>query len=109
MFPGTKIHPSFSDWAEVEAIPKAGKQERLDGLASGGSLEVFGRFEHKGRTWKVHGDTRIAKVTDAYNAIKSGCEDPFVIEETKNGYCLNLAEQFRITKNPKYFYVYTKL
>ncbi|HEV7503978.1 MAG TPA: hypothetical protein VGS07_03630 [Thermoanaerobaculia bacterium] len=60
------IHDSFAAWVEAEVLPKAGSQERLDGLESGGNRKVFGRFKHQGRAWKVHGDTRIERILRAY-------------------------------------------
>ena len=102
----THLYPSFVAWVEAEVRSKEGVIDRLDGRSSGGTREVFGRFEHGGKKWEVHGDTRIAKIMDAYRGISSSLEDPFVIEQTETRECLNLAPQLRMPGARKYFYVY---
>ena len=103
------IHRSFASWVEAEVLPKAGSQERLDGLTSGGNRTVFGRFKHQGHTWKVHGDTRIERVLRAYETMKGGKIDALVAEPGKMGYSLNLVKVLRKSKEPKHFYVYEVL
>ena len=101
------IHSSFVSWVEAEVLPKAGSQERLDGLKSGGNRKVFGKFKHLGRVWEVNGDTRIKKVRCAYDEMQSGrFPDPLVLERAKVRDCLNLVEAIRDPKKPKHFYVY---
>ena len=60
---------------------------RPDGKQNGSNGKIFGKFEHCGKIWKVHYDTRYLPLELAYAAIDN--EDPFVIGFT------------RIKKNPK--------
>jgi len=100
------IHSSFVAWVEAEVLPKAGSQGRLDGLKSGDGRKVFGRFKHQGRTWKVHGDTRIERILRAYEIMKGGKIDALVAEPGKSSYSLNLVKVLRKPKEAKGFYVY---
>jgi|CXWL01.1.fsa_nt_gi hypothetical protein len=102
-------HHSFEVWVEADILPKKCTQGRLDGHPNGRSnhdRKINARFKHQGRTWEVHGDTRIEVVLRAYYAVD--IDDPLVTERTNTNkrYCLNLAEPIRKAKEPKYFYVY---
>ena len=101
-------YQSFAAWVKADVLPKEGKQVRLDGWTNGKSnLGIDGRFQHQNRTWEVHGDSRIAMIMRAYNAIPS-LQDPLVVEltRTKVRACLTLAKSLRKSREPKHFYVY---
>ena len=61
---------------------------RPDGKPKGSNGKIFGKFEHCGKIWKVHYDTRYLPLEIAYDAAMSD-KDPFVPGLT------------RIKKNPK--------
>ena len=78
-----QVHASFADFVNSAVIPHQGAHpqwERLDGWdqepskAHEGNRDIFGRFQHAGKTWKVHADTRLAPLMEAY--IKQDA-DPF--------------------------------
>jgi hypothetical protein len=103
------VPQSFVEWVEAEVLPLHQRNptwERLDGRSAGGNLEELGRFQHAGRLWVVHGDTRFAPIVRAYDAIRRGLvADPFVIERARTRDCLNLRHDLR-ERGPKHFYVY---
>ena len=101
-------YQSFAAWVKAEVLPTKGAQVRLDGWTNGKSnRDIDGRFKHHGRTWEVHGDTRIEMVIRAYDAIPK-LKDPLVAEptRTKARDCLNLDKSLRTSGEPKHFYVY---
>lgn len=106
------IHNSFKDWVTAEVLPLQKKYPtwfRLDGETSGSNRNVVAQFIHVGRAWGVHGDTRLAPILRAYQAMLNGSlPDPFVITRTLKNVrdCLDLAPQLKEPKQPKYFYVY---
>ena len=61
---------------------------RPDGKPKGSNGKIFGKFEHGGKIWKVHYDTRYLPLELAYDDTSDN-KDPFVIGFT------------RIKKNPK--------
>ena len=66
--------------------------QRLDGNEKGGNRDVFATFRYSYKTWKIHSDTIIEKLLDAWKIAESG-EKPFVISRTDKGTsCLRLAE-----------------
>lgn len=74
--------------------------ERID------ARNIFGRFRHSGRIWKIHGDTRFAPIERAFDAVQRGeVADPFVVvERIGKTAILNLIES--LNRKPKYFYAY---
>ena len=104
-------YQNFIEFMEQAVIPeqKANPEHiRLDGQLSGGNRSIFGCFEHFGRTWKVHSDTRYEPLMLAHDAAVEG-KDPFV-ESTTNGGGSSLVLQPEIKERQntpyKYLYIY---
>ncbi len=67
---------------------------------------MVGMFRHAGLQWLVHGDSQFEPILRAYRAITEGQEsDPFIIEPTSAGKCLDFVPALR--KQPKLFYAYS--
>jgi hypothetical protein len=85
---------------------------RLDGQSSGSSVVVFGRFNHEGRIWEVHEDTRYGPLMLAYAALELKFS-PFVEEPTNTGKRrrLSLSNKLREAQGSRssYLYIYSSL
>lgn len=57
---------------------------RLDGNKSGGNRTVFATFHYADQTWKIHADTRIDQLLEAWKMAEAG-EEPFQVVQTKQG------------------------
>jgi hypothetical protein len=107
-----EIHQSFRGFIEEVALPMRAanpSHRRLDGQVAGGNREVVGRFRHRDRVWKVHADTHYEPLLIAYEAVKTGTDDPFIEEPTRRGRCLDLLPELRAQRQDpahKYLYIY---
>lgn len=108
--PSTVVRSSYREWVDQEVLPLQKLHptwHRLDGWANGGNRKVVGRFQHGGRTWQVHADTRFDPVLRAYQEIIKGALDPFIVKPAKVRDCLDLSPKLKNPNQPKYFYVYS--
>ena len=99
------IYDSFTQLYENEVISLIKKNPdwiRLDGAISGGNREIFAKFKYKGKTWKIHSDTHIEKLKNAYKMLING-EDPFVEKYTKDK---SLTLDLKNNKGYKHLYIY---
>ena len=102
---------TFIDFVEAVVLPARAANpthRRLDGQHTGGNWDVAGEFHHRGRRWRVHGDSHFEPLLVAYEAAKTGV-DPFVERPTKTGLSLDLTAEFRARRAEprfKYLYVY---
>ena len=70
---------------------------------------MFGSFWHRGRCWNVHSDSHYYRLLEAWQAVKSGHDDPFEVVATAHGDALDIAAAARdpnIRSRPKHLYVY---
>lgn len=104
------VYPSFQRFYEAVVLPlKTTNPEhrRLDGWDSGGNFEVVGRFRYGGRQWRVHADTHYEPLELAYRALtESPPRHPFVIERTKNGERLDLADDLQRSRGTRFRHLY---
>ena len=107
------IHGSFMAFMEDCVLPRHREHSndiRLDGEVTGGKRKAFGYFSHGGRDWKVDEDTHYGPLELAYNALKTGQEDPFVYSATTTGKgrCLVLTPEVRELQRSraKHLYIY---
>lgn len=102
------VFQTFTEWVVSEVLPLLAEHpdwHRLDGATGGGNRTVVGRFKYAGCVWRVHADTHFEPLLRAHRAITLGqVEDPFVIERTSVGSCLNLVSSLRT--QPKHLYIY---
>lgn len=87
------LHKAHPDW------------EQLDGQESGGNRSIFATFRYNYHPWKIHADTRIDKLLEAWQIAEAG-EKPFQIAKTEQGtLCLHLAGQVENEANGLYIYL----
>lgn len=98
---------SFTELMETAVLPLLKKHPdwiRLDGALKGGNRIVFATFRYQYKTWKIHSDTLIAKLLEAFE-LETGGEMPFLQAKTeKQNACLHLSNQK--TEAPNGLYIY---
>jgi hypothetical protein len=104
---------SFRDFVEQRVLPAQSDNPehiRLDGRTSGGNREIFAKFRHRGKLWKVHSDTHFEPLMLAYDAILTGeTSDPFdeVVTSRTGSVCLMLLSEIHARmKRPRFKYLY---
>ncbi|MEO0927120.1 MAG: hypothetical protein AAFY63_14730 [Cyanobacteria bacterium J06643_13] len=102
---------NFVEFMEQLVIPeqKANPEHiRLDGQLSGGNRNIFGGFQHSGRTWIVHSDTHYKPLPLAY-VVAVTAKEPFDENRTAGGgLSLILKPGIKKLQNSshKYLYIY---
>ena len=106
-----ELYGSFVEFMEHGVLPhhKAHPDwKRLDGAATGGNWEVFGRFMRGGARWRVHADTHFDPLLIAYEAARIEGGDPFIEAPTSRGMRLDLREDLsqRVMSGFRHLYIY---
>lgn len=92
---------------EVAVLPLCQKHPdwiRLDGAEKGGNRNAFATFRYEYKTWKIHADTHVSKLLEAFELEKTG-EKPFLQSKTgKKNTCLRLSNQKSEAADGLYIY-----
>lgn len=94
------IYRSFGELVKkegIESLPRNRNQQ-----LSNAGRQAFAYFRYEGRTWRVNADSKVDRVMQAYECLKSGGV-PFIMTTTDKGTCcLDLKRR----TGPKGLYVY---
>lgn len=102
--PHFKTFSGLMEEAVLPLLKKHPEWKRLDGKEKGGNRTVFATFRYEYKTWKIHSDTVITKLLEAFELENSG-QKPFLQSKTeKKNSCLRLSTQETDIPNGLYIY-----